>query len=519
MDSTISHLEIMTTNDISNSSFKVGKRIGEGTYGIVYKGEYKTLKAAIKKFHLTACTRSRAAIENEIRLLEQLRCRNIIQFFGAMRRDHEIWLITDYAERGSLKRAIDKALLVGWDVKQRIAQEIANGLAYIHHENILHRDLKSANVLLTKSMEVKLCDFGLAVVKEHSELPVTGELQGTLRWMAPELLGEAPQYSTKSDVYALGMVMWEMAAMCTVPFKNMSNSKVVRVVQNRERERIPDGTPEDYRLWIEQCWQHNPLERPNAKEITLGDDSLSAIWRASLASSILTSTIVCQLECSPENKVFLEHLRPIKGSHLSLSPPEKVKTEQKQHLKRLSRMAECNITGAQVTLAENYENGSDGVTKDERLAFKWYHRAANKGNIEAMRRVADMYSTGKGTEKNGEEATRWYQMASRLQQINVPLEVVSNEIQLQKACNSATLSWLRKTSQKGLASAQRNIGLMYAKGRIVKQSEIEAFSWMRKAAEGGDTIAQYDLACAYLRGSTVEQDDAEAVKWFTMAAY
>ncbi|KAG0239680.1 hypothetical protein BGW41_007563 [Actinomortierella wolfii] len=190
-----------------------------------------------------------------------------MSFYGVVHQNDEVWLITDYAERGSLKRAIDNALLVGWEIKKRIAQDIAKGLAYIHHEGILHRDLKSANVLLTKSMEVKLCDFGLAIVKDLIEAPSANTLYGTVRWMAPELLNDRPQYSAKSDVYALGMVMWEMAAMCTVPFKRTFDPKAILAGY---RERLPGGTPEDYRLWV----------RPEANDIDLVDDVLSARWRA-----------------------------------------------------------------------------------------------------------------------------------------------------------------------------------------------------------------------------------------------
>ncbi|KAG0217517.1 hypothetical protein BGW41_000555, partial [Actinomortierella wolfii] len=173
----------------------------------------------------------RDTIENEIQLLRQLKNhRHIIQFFGAAYHNDDVWLITDYAECGSLKLAIDANYLTDWEDKRRIAQEIASGLEYIHYKNILHRDLKSANVLLTSRKEVKLCDFGLAVVKGLSTIPENVALCGTIRWMAPELLDGSPQYSTKSDIYAFGMVMWEMAAMCTKPFASMANPDVVKAV-------------------------------------------------------------------------------------------------------------------------------------------------------------------------------------------------------------------------------------------------------------------------------------------------
>ncbi|KAG0218688.1 hypothetical protein BGW41_008407, partial [Actinomortierella wolfii] len=201
-------------------------RIGDGAFGTVYKSKLGPQEVAVKAFRLANCAMGLDAIKNEVELLKNIQSRYVIQFYGVRYLEDEVWLITDYAEHGSLKRLIDKRLLHDWNDKVRIAQEIAKGLAFIHYNKILHRDLKSANVLLTSLNEVKLCDFGLASIHGLTESSTTVAPQGTFRWMAPELLGENPQYSTKSDVYALGMVMWEMAAMSTVPFQYMSYSEI-----------------------------------------------------------------------------------------------------------------------------------------------------------------------------------------------------------------------------------------------------------------------------------------------------
>ncbi|KAF9972425.1 hypothetical protein BGZ73_004446, partial [Actinomortierella ambigua] len=131
----------------------------------------------------------------------------------------------DYAEGGSLKRAIDGGRITDWTDKKRIAQEIVRGLAYIHHEGVIHRDLKSMNILFTRHMEVKLCDFGLATLKVRS-----ASLTPTLK--------EQP-----------------------------NNEMVIRHVEAGRREELPENTPDDYRKWIERCWDHDPLMRPEASEM------------------------------------------------------------------------------------------------------------------------------------------------------------------------------------------------------------------------------------------------------------
>ncbi|KAG0250204.1 mitogen-activated protein kinase kinase kinase 9 [Actinomortierella ambigua] len=206
-------------------------------------------------------------------------------------------MITDFAEGGTLQSAIQgKRLGDGWVKKDQISKEIAKGLAYIHSNKIIHRDLKSGNVLLTQYLEVKLCDFGLAQIKINTASSHTsdrGSAEGTLRWMAPEVLALRPKYSTKSDMYALGMVMWEMAANCTTPFQEQrDNNVVVGFVRQGDREEIPEKTPMDYRLWIERCWEQDPSRRPDAADMF--DENIDDVGFAS-ESQVSTVSITMSM--------------------------------------------------------------------------------------------------------------------------------------------------------------------------------------------------------------------------------
>ncbi|KAG0244934.1 hypothetical protein BGW41_005533 [Actinomortierella wolfii] len=259
--------------------------IGIGGYGTVHLARENIRYVAVKVFRFTAMSSAdNVSMNKEINMLSKLRDTHIIQFYYSTFYNGELHLVMEFAEGGSLRGAIERRRL-DWPAKERIAQEIIRGLAYIHRENIWHRDLKSPNVLLTKHMEAKLCDFGLATVKTNSRSrtqDTESTLHGTLRWMAPELLGAKPRYSTKSDMYALGMVMWEMAADCTVPFKDyVESTVVVKLVMDGKREQIPDKTPDGYREWIMKCWEHKPEDRPEAKEmLAIEDRPLSSVCAA-----------------------------------------------------------------------------------------------------------------------------------------------------------------------------------------------------------------------------------------------
>ncbi|KAF9158696.1 hypothetical protein DFQ26_007348 [Actinomortierella ambigua] len=250
-------------------SLRLGKCVGEGGFGAVYIGMWHGQRCAVKQFHLRGQDK---LIQQEIAHVKNLRHRHIIQFLATETYEGSLVMITDFAEGGTLQSAIqDKRLGEGWAKKDEIAKEIAKGLAYIHSNKIIHRDLKSGNVLLTRHLEVKLCDFGLAQVKIKTASYHTNNqtsAAGTLRWMAPELLTLRPKYSFKSDIYALGMVMWEMAAECTVPFQEQGdNSIIADLVRKGEREEIPEDTPTDYQSWIERCWEQEPSKRPDAADM------------------------------------------------------------------------------------------------------------------------------------------------------------------------------------------------------------------------------------------------------------
>ncbi|KAF9977245.1 hypothetical protein BGZ73_006608 [Actinomortierella ambigua] len=339
-------------------SLIVGKIIGVGGYGNVYQARWEDREVAIKQFNVThAEAITEEAIQREIQLLASLRDKHIIQFYGTTQHEGRLVLVTEYAKGGNLQRAIQQRRL-DWPNKARIADEIARGLAYIHHKGVLHRDLKSQNVLLTLHMEVKLCDFGFATVKVRSA-SMTGSLKGTHRWMAPELFVARPKYSTKSDMYALGMVMWEMAANCTKPFEDqLDNFTVMAIVMQGEREELPADTPPEYRMWVERCWSHDPNNRPEAKEVILSDAVHSTAEDPGVDVSTLSLSI-------GHSRMSIPQL-PGGGADMTTNEP----FGQSPHdVESLRTRANAHDLEAQMSLAVMYEKGI-GVDQNDSEAFK-----------------------------------------------------------------------------------------------------------------------------------------------------
>ncbi|KAG0248958.1 hypothetical protein DFQ27_000514, partial [Actinomortierella ambigua] len=436
------------------------KFIGAGQYGIVFHCLYHTRKAAIKKFRLQDTTGQIAIIEQEIALLQRLQYRHIIQFYGVCRQDNEISLITDFAEGGSLNQAIQDWRVADWRVKARIAQEIANGLAYIHHEDIIHRDLKSDNVLLTGLMEVKLCDFGLAVVKKSSERHSTEVMRGTVRWLAPELLRAAkPSYTNKSDIYALGMVMWEMAAMCTLPFKTIDNNFVVAdAVHDGEREKLPDNTPPDYRHWVELCWRQDPLDRPQAHEVILAkiltNDASSRGRPTNALASSEDASLALSLAVTPVATVNV----PVPGTRPMAPPVVPSPSEEPK---------------AMHCVGDKYAAGLSAEQTDDEAA-RFHIKASNQGKSDSQSSLNIAAQGGLPAAETdfGAAPLRLEILRNKLAALESSLDRMMN-ISFTKQSNAEAVV-KRQAADRGDATAQNTLGLMYLNGQDVEQSDVEA---------------------------------------------
>lgn len=253
--------------NIGYNELEFGKVIGEGGFGVVYEGTYRHDKVAIKKLYLR---NSSADILNEfqheINVMANLRSRQIVQLLGASTEQQSYCIVMEHMAGGSLYNTLHNKIQPAFDWPQRIewAIDIAVGLNYLHAENILHRDLKSMNVLLDENMKAKLSDFGLAKLKRESQSSHAGvgDAAGTLAWMAPELFNRGGKCTEKSDMYSYGMILWELTSG-KIPFEDAPNPSVIPTwVQQGERERIPSDTPKEMQDLITQCWDKDPIKRP-----------------------------------------------------------------------------------------------------------------------------------------------------------------------------------------------------------------------------------------------------------------
>lgn len=157
-----------------------------------------------------------------------------------------------------------KKIELSWSQRRRIALGIAQGMNYLHSFPIpvLHRDLKSLNILIDDALVPKIADFGWTRLKSKK---MTKKI-GTFQWMAPEVL-TTQDYTEKADVFSFGIILWEIASR-KPPYKNISGITVAtKVVSNNLRPTLEEGFPPAFAELMVKCWDRNPEHRPRFKEI------------------------------------------------------------------------------------------------------------------------------------------------------------------------------------------------------------------------------------------------------------
>uniref|UniRef100_A0A7S1YFW9 Guanylate cyclase n=2 Tax=Grammatophora oceanica TaxID=210454 RepID=A0A7S1YFW9_9STRA len=206
----------------------------------------------------------------EMRQLAKLRHPNITTIIGAVVHEQEPLLIMEYMENGSLYDAIrnDTIDLNTQEDILTIAQDIAHGLHFLHSSDLLHGDLKCKNILLDSNYRAKLSDFGLSC----SSKSLDGTPRGTPYWMGPEILGsEASANTTASDIYAFGIILYELYARKN-PYEGEDYDEVIRLVCDpsvSKRPPVPALCPPNVKELSKLCLLHNPQDRPAAKEVDL----------------------------------------------------------------------------------------------------------------------------------------------------------------------------------------------------------------------------------------------------------
>ncbi|XP_022732394.1 calmodulin-binding receptor-like cytoplasmic kinase 3 isoform X2 [Durio zibethinus] len=201
----------------ATSNFSPALQIGEGGFGTVYKAQLDSGQmVAIKRAKKEHFDNLRTEFSSEVELLAKIDHRNLVKLLGYVDKGNERLIITEYVPNGTLRDHLDgqRGKILDFNQRLEIAIDVAHGLTYLHlyaEKQIIHRDVKSSNILLTESMRAKVADFGFARVgpMDSDETHISTKVKGTVGYLDPEYM-KTYQLTTKSDVYSFGILLIEI---------------------------------------------------------------------------------------------------------------------------------------------------------------------------------------------------------------------------------------------------------------------------------------------------------------------
>ncbi|WP_166829504.1 serine/threonine protein kinase [Thalassoroseus pseudoceratinae] len=233
--------------------FEIERKLGDGGMGVVYLAKYLKDNRMVALKVLTPTMSSdmklRARFNREMEILKKLRHKHIVRYFGGGTVDGQTFYAMEYIDGGSVEDLLEKRGRLGWEQVIEFTRAICKGLEYAHEAGIVHRDLKPANLFLTKKGQLKIGDFGIAQDTNATALTAPGSTVGTYAYMAPEQITGKKPISRKTDLYALGCVMYEMLTLRT-PYEHDSMPAMLMAHLKEEPERLTSFAI-DCPYWLE----------------------------------------------------------------------------------------------------------------------------------------------------------------------------------------------------------------------------------------------------------------------------
>ncbi|CAD6187957.1 unnamed protein product [Caenorhabditis auriculariae] len=256
---------------LNHDSILIVRKLGEGAFGEVFLAEYESGKAkqevAVKTMRQEATRDARLKFMKEARLMRKYTHKHVVKILGVAVHEHPLMIVMEVCPNGSLLHHLRKNKgKVSSLEKLRFSVEAADGLAYLDRKACIHRDIAARNCLLSAKNEVKISDFGMSddrvIVHDDTldKVPV--------KWLAPETLQEKI-YSLKTDVWAFGVLVWEIYADGADPYPGLTNVQTrAKIVVQDYRMKMPEGTPKFVSEVVANCWERDASKRNDMNKIS-----------------------------------------------------------------------------------------------------------------------------------------------------------------------------------------------------------------------------------------------------------
>jgi TPR repeat protein len=509
--------ELKAGDVLQGGTYRIESAIGADDFGITYRARNTRLNLVydVKEFFISGyCTRNagdktvsltgldetvyekcREKFIDEAQSLTRLNHPGIVKVVDVFAENNTAYMVMSCIEGETLQKIVRQQGKLSYDTAADYIAQLSEATGYVHEKNVLHRDLKPDNIIITPDNRAILVNFGAAREFVHDKIHSRTSIHTQGYTPLEQYVGKERK-ETLSDVYSLGAVTYFVLTgqipmnATTRTLEKMPEPKTlvpaIPDAANRAILKAMQLKPEN-RLQTAQEFMNNLLETKAEKKMRVSKSKSAGteqtgqkskpVWKK--IAAVLAGIVVVLLSVFIINKVY-EH-----NTQKYYATGEKYFEEKnyEEAVKWYRKSAEREYALAQGKLGLMYVNGY-GVTQDYEEALKWYRKSAEQGNADAQYILGIAYQNGYGVTQDYEEAVNWY----------------------------------RKSAEQGNAYGQCNLGSMYANGNGVTQDYEEAVKWYRKSAEQGDANAQYNLGNMYYYGYGVTRNYKEAIKWYRKSA-
>lgn len=315
---------ILETWEINRSEILINHQIGNGQWGVVNVAIWKkyNVRVAVKTLKEDMMHLEKEFLE-EAELMKKIRHPNLVRLLGVCTLEAPIYIVTEFMTKGNLLdylRNCDHDQINGF-VLMYMATQICSAMSHLESLNYIHRDLAARNCLVSDNHLVKVADFGLTreVVKQDGIYTAHVGAKFPIKWTAPEGL-EFNRFSSKSDVWSYGVLLWEIATYGMTPYPGVELSEVFYTLNSGHRMGRPTGCPEPIYQLMQHCWSWEPSDRPSFRE--LHDQLQSLILNPNIFDLIEHQEAIDKEQLEREQE--LANMRNLRG----FDQPQQIRTQQ-----------------------------------------------------------------------------------------------------------------------------------------------------------------------------------------------
>uniref|UniRef100_A0A670ZA65 Tyrosine-protein kinase n=1 Tax=Pseudonaja textilis TaxID=8673 RepID=A0A670ZA65_PSETE len=254
--------------EIKRTDITMKHKLGGGQYGEVYEGVWKKYNLTVAVKTLKEDTMEVEEFLKEAAVMKEVKHPNLVQLLGVCTREPPFYIITEFMTYGNLldflrdcnRQEVNAVVLL------YMATQISSAMEYLEKKNFIHRDLAARNCLVGENHLVKVADFGLSRLMTGDTYTAHAGAKFPIKWTAPESLAYN-KFSIKSDVWAFGVLLWEIATYGMSPYPGIDLSQVYELLEKDYRMERPEGCPEKVYELMRECWQWVASDRPSFAEI------------------------------------------------------------------------------------------------------------------------------------------------------------------------------------------------------------------------------------------------------------